>query len=170
MSTSYAFTENQELLDSTVLVEESIVWDQRSSEDQVYSDSSHSVLTTTVDESYVTADEDQNETQYFSILDPSILGDENVSVQNSKIIEGDEATHLGGEELMQDTTHMNGHEVLLYNVPGDGLYGIQVAEDEDGNLQKYQFKIRYSIYIFICVASNYYLSVTYECSFSIFYT
>lgn len=152
MSTSYTFTENQELLDSTVLVEESIVWDQRSGEDQAYADNSHSVLTNTIDESYVTADEDQNETQYFSILDPSILGEESV-VENSKITDSDETTiQLNEQELMLDTTSMNGHEVLLYNVPGDGLYGIQVAEDEEGTLQKYQFKIRYSIFSFLAMA------------------
>lgn len=147
MSASYTFTDNQELLDSTVLVEESIVWDQEEEcgdSQQAYADDSHTVLTTTINDSYVTADEGPNETQYFSILDPSMLGEENITIENAKVTESDETTtQINEQELMLDATSVNGHEVLLYQVPGDGLYGIQVAEDEEGNLRKYQFKIQY---------------------------
>lgn len=148
MSASYTFTENPELLDSAVLVEESIVWDQSNGEDQTYIDNSHTILTDTIDESYVTADGDDNTTQYFSILDPSILSEMNISAENPKIADADDMTafQLNEEQLMLDTTNVNGQDVLLYNVPNDGLYGIQVAEDADGNLQKYQFKIRYVFY------------------------
>lgn len=149
MSGIYAFSDNPESLDSAVLVEENIVWDHdASAEDQVvigYASASDGILADTISESFVTADDDST-TQYFSILETSsetILGDMSMAMDGTK-----EAEELAAEddELQEvepgEVTNVNGNDVMLYNVPGDGLYGIQIAEDEHGNLQKYQFKLR----------------------------
>lgn len=143
MADSFTFPVTQEvLLDSSVLVEENIVWDQDCTQSEVtYDEDSQTVLTSdTINESYATAaDEDENGTQYFSILDTStdtMLGD----MSTTRLGDETEENNFTNEEV--STANVNGQDVVLYNVDGDGLYGIQIAEDEDGNLQKYQFKIR----------------------------
>lgn len=149
MSGIYAFADATESLDSTaVLVEENIVWDQTASDDQVvigYTSASDGILTDTINESFVTADEDST-TQYFSVLETSsetILGDISMTVNSTKNLE-DENTEYTETEGVEpgEIVSMNDNDITLYSVPGDGLYGIQIAEDEHGNLQKYQFKLR----------------------------
>lgn len=146
MSGIYAFADATESLDSTaVLVEENIVWDQTAADDQVvigYTSASDGILTDTINDSFVTADEDST-TQYFSVLETSsetILGDMSMTVNNTKNLE-DENTETESFEP-GEIVSMNDNDITLYSVPGDGLYGIQIAEDEHGNLQKYQFKLR----------------------------
>lgn len=150
MSGMYAFSDGTESLDSSaVLVEEnSIAWDEDSAaaEDQVVIGYT-SGLTDTISEGFVTADEDASTTQYFSVLETStetILGDMNISLGGGKDVE--ETVEYGdgdGDGLEAgEMASIAGNDIMLYEMPGDGLYGIQLAEDEEGNLQKYQFKLR----------------------------
>lgn len=149
MSGIYTFSDTAESLDSSaVLVEENIVWDRDDAGDQVvigYTNASDSILTDTISESFVTADED-NTTQYFSVLETStetILGDLNITLENPKELEEDtvELSETAPYET-GEVVSVNGNDITLFSVPGEGLYGIQIAEDEEGNLQKYQFKVR----------------------------
>lgn len=152
MSGIYAFSDGTESLDSTaVLVQENIVWDEDSvSEDPVvirYTTASEDMLTDTMSESFVTADENDSPTQYFSVLETSsetILGDMNITIDGTKDVGEEETVEYSEADTMEtgEIASVAGNDIMLYNVPGDGLYGIQLAEDEDGNLQKYQFKLR----------------------------
>lgn len=152
MSGIYTFPDNSESLDSTaVLVEENVVWDHNSEEDddQVvvgYTSTSDSILTDTINESFVTAHEDDSTTQYFSVLETSsetILGEMNMTMDTSKECVEETVEFTDGDDVESEgVTNVAGNDIMLYNVPGDGLYGIQLAEDEHGNLQKYQFKLR----------------------------
>lgn len=149
MSGTFTFSDNQGL-DTTVLVEEAIVWNQDNCNDVQntvdYVDNDETILTDAISESYVTADEDEENTQYFSVLESSsqtILDDMSITIENAKDVDDSTEFHENNdEENIAETTNLNGNDVMLYSVPGDGLYGIQIAEDEDGNLQKFQFKLR----------------------------
>lgn len=153
MSGIYTFTEGAESLDSTTVLvaEENIVWNENTTaEDQVvigYTNDSDSILGDTINETFVTADEDGSTTQYFSVLETSsdtILGDMNITINSGKesVLE-DVVEYTEGDDIEPgEIASVAGNDIMLYNVPGDGLYGIQLAEDEDGNLQKYRFKLR----------------------------
>lgn len=102
----------------------------------------------TTNESFFSAiDDTNNTTQYFSVMETStktMLGDMSAAItldadNNAKgSTDFIDAGCLEGD-MMANTS---GNDIMLYDVPGDGLYGIQLAEDEAGNLQKYQFKLR----------------------------
>lgn len=147
MSGIYSFSDGGESLDSNaVLVEENIVWDQDiRSGDQVvigYTSASDEILTDTISESFVSADDDGSTTQYFSVLETSsdtILGDMNVTINEEGVVE--ETVECEDLEEAEEVNNF-ANDIMLYNVPGEGLYGIQSAEDEEGNLQKYRFKLR----------------------------
>ncbi|KRT80508.1 zinc finger protein [Oryctes borbonicus] len=139
-------------LEPTILVEENVIWDDQDNsniEEQAsitYANSANTTLTETGNESYVTAAGD-NTTQYFSVLETSnetILNDISDVTINSSVIQGNdvEGTHL--EE--NSSIDVNNGQVVLFKVDGsDELYGFQLIHDDEGNLQKYQFKVRQNI-------------------------
>lgn len=138
---SYLFTVNSDSLDSSVLVEENVVWDNSGEEDLEDDIVVDGILDEdAMAESFATAtadDDADGSTRYFSVLETSsetILGDMELTT---------DATEQ--ERRVEETGNGDGNEVMLYSVPGDGLYGIQFAEDEQGNLQKYQFRLRYEL-------------------------
>lgn len=143
MSGMYAdFTDDDS---SGVLVEENngIAWDEETAatEDQVV------IGYDTINESFVSAVEDGSTTQYFSVMETStetMLGDMSAITLDGDA-KGTEFTTDGGDTGLEGEMMANiaGNDIMLYDVPGDGLYGIQLAEDEAGNLQKYQFKLRW---------------------------
>lgn len=139
-----------EALEPTILVEENVIWDNHESgsiqeqEAIQYADSADSTLTEAGNESYVTASGD-NTTQYFSVLDSSnqtILNDISDVTINDSGIHGDdvEEAPLEGNNCID----INNGQVVLFKVDGsEELYGFQLVSDEQGNLQKYQYKVRY---------------------------
>lgn len=151
MSTPYTYSEdNATSLDSATLTQENIPWEQDCNEDSQYS----SAVDATLNETYVTAHDSENESHYFSVLDGTggvILNEFNqLSFNNSKL-ETDE-NELNKQGNLEDATNaeptptvdIGGQQVVLFKIDGsEELYGLQVVQDEDGNLQKYQFKVRY---------------------------
>lgn len=144
MSGSFTFAESHDGLESSILIEENVIWD--GSDQATLTCIEDSEGSDTITEHYITAQEDENGTQYFSVLETStdtILDDMSITVDSNVLdIEEVEALQMNADDQAVDTANVNGQEVLIYDVPGDGLYGIQIAADEDGNLQKYQFKLR----------------------------
>lgn len=99
----------------------------------------------TINESFVSAIDDT--TQYFSMMETSterMLGDISAITldedNNAKKTEFTDASCLEGEMMAS----IAGNNIMLYDAPEDGLYGLQLAEDEAGNLQKYQFKLKHN--------------------------
>ncbi|XP_017770855.1 PREDICTED: uncharacterized protein LOC108558451 isoform X2 [Nicrophorus vespilloides] len=95
----------------------------------------------TLSETFMSAQSD-NETQYFSVFEnnETILGDmtqDNLEVPHvDEIAEEFELNQEAGEDT-------SSQEVVLFRVDGsDALYGFQLAQDEEGNLQKYQFQVQ----------------------------
>lgn len=143
---------NYEALEPTILVEENVIWETHESNSMqeqetvpyAHDTDADCTLTEAGNESYVTASGD-NTTQYFSVLDSSnqtILNDiSDVTINNSVIHQEDSEAGVAEENNVID---INSGQVVLFRVDGtDELYGFQLIHDEDGNLQKYQFKVRY---------------------------
>lgn len=145
MSTPYTYTEDNATLDSATLSQENITWEQDCNEDSQYS----SAVDATLNETY-----SENESHYFSVLDGTggvILNEFNQFSFNNSKIESDE-NELNKQEILDEaansepasTVGITGQQVVLFKIDGsDELFGLQVVQDEDGNLQKYQFKVRY---------------------------
>ncbi|XP_044261958.1 uncharacterized protein LOC123009601 [Tribolium madens] len=109
-------------------------------------DNVHSTLTDTINESYATAVED-SPSRYLSVLDSSgemSLENLNITLSNPKLeVEEPVENFIPEEVLEQPQEESNEQQVVIFTIEGsDELFGIQVAQDEDGNLQKYQFQFR----------------------------
>lgn len=99
-----------------------------------YQDTSWTGDDTTLNESYLSADNSpsNNTTQYFSMLEDTVVHDDSADTTV------DETSATEGDTLLQEPD-----KVMLYRIQGsDDMYAVQVAEDENGKLQKYQFKVR----------------------------
>lgn len=95
----------------------------------------------------MTANEEENETQYFSVLESS-SGDLLNDTLSNKANSNDSNHLLMNDETEDNTVDIAGQQVVLFKVgESEELYGIQLAQDDEGNIQKYQFKIRYNLYI-----------------------
>ncbi|XP_028152304.2 uncharacterized protein LOC114345708 [Diabrotica virgifera virgifera] len=102
-----------------------------------------------LNESYATA-ADENETQYLSVLE-STTGDHtledihDITLGSQKLLIQD-TIGLNVETISQDNFNVAESEeqqVVIFNVEGSNeLYGIQVAQDNDGNVHRYQFQLR----------------------------
>lgn len=144
MATRYNFVHDD---GTTVLIEQNQVWEQENCNEQDqthYSDAMDVTLTEGTNKPYIEDDgnndsNNENETHYFSILD------------NTNDMDLNEITQPGMVNVAQganesNTVDMSGQEIVLFRIDGsDDLYGLQVAQDEEGNLQKFQFKVR-SVY------------------------
>ncbi|CAH1173605.1 unnamed protein product [Phaedon cochleariae] len=104
-------------------------------------------MTDSINDSYATAI-DENETQYLSVLESSndvTLEDlHNLTIGNPKLME-QENLQTEPVDVPEDSDGIDAgdHQVVIFNMEGsDDLYGIQFAQDEDGNMQKYQFQVR----------------------------
>lgn len=87
----------------------------------------------------MTAAENDN-TQYFSVLETTSESELNATLEPENHMLMDE-----GEETAVDGVGGDGGsgQVTLFKVGNtEELYGIQVAHDGEGNMQKYQFKVR----------------------------
>lgn len=114
-----------------------------------FSHVSDSTLTDSINESYATAVDD-NETQYLSVLETTgdiTLEDlQNLTLENSKIttqnnLQFENMNLIEGLDI--NKTETSDQQVIVFSVDGsDDLYGIQFAQDEEGNMQRYQFKFR----------------------------
>ncbi|KAJ8961493.1 hypothetical protein NQ318_014741 [Aromia moschata] len=147
MSNLHSFTSDKTLIthDGTVVWSEPVTG--RHSLD--FSTVSDSTLTDSMNETYATAVED-NETQYLSILETTndiTLEDlHNLTLENPKI-QMQEILEYNSENVVENvdanTIDVGNQQVVVFSVDGsDELFGIQFAQDEEGNLQKYQFKFR----------------------------
>ncbi|CAG9829496.1 unnamed protein product [Diabrotica balteata] len=102
-----------------------------------------------LNETYATA-VDENETQYLSVLE-STTGDDtledihDITLGSQKLLIQD-TMGLNVETISQDNfnaTESEEQQVVIFNVEGSNeLYGIQVAQDNDGNVHRYQFQLR----------------------------
>lgn len=102
---------------------EAEVWDHNNEDGNI-------TLTDNINETYMTATDDN--TQYFSVLETTDLND---TLENNVLFEN------AYEEDTSENVEKN--QVVLYKIDdSEDLYGIQVAHDAEGNLQKYQFKVR----------------------------
>lgn len=106
-------------------------------------DGVHTNLSDTMNESYVTAEED-SPSRYFSVIDSSnemSLDNLNITLSNPKLeVEDDFIPEEVPEQVQEEPSEQ---QVVVFTVEGsDELFGIQVAHDEEGNLQKYQFQFR----------------------------
>jgi hypothetical protein len=139
MTERYSFAVDRHLVPN-ISVDESVVWNH----DNI--DAVNSTLTDTINEGYVTAEED-SPTQYLSVLDSTSeisLENLNITLANPKLEVEETADNFITDQILdQVPDEINDQQVVVYTVEGsDELYGIQVAQDEDGNYQKYQFQFR----------------------------
>ncbi|EEZ97368.1 protein suppressor of hairy wing [Tribolium castaneum] len=109
-------------------------------------DTVHSTLTDTINESYATAVGD-SPSRYLSVLDTSgemSLENLNINLTNPKLEVEEPVENFISEEIFeQPQEESNDQQVVVFSIEGsDELFGIQVAQDEEGNLQKYQFQFR----------------------------
>lgn len=146
MATEYTFVDDNTTLDSTILVEENTVWEQ---DETVYSDAVDVTLEANATRNFDAPHDSDNDTHYFSILDNSGLNDLNQTTLNNTELEiGEQQNPIGNDS--GGTVEMGGQPVILFKLDGsDDLYGLQVAQDEDGNYQKFQYKVRFVILIII---------------------
>ncbi|KAJ8965621.1 hypothetical protein NQ314_004013 [Rhamnusium bicolor] len=142
MSERYPFSGDRALITH----DGSVVWNEQA---EVQSTLDFSNVSDSITDSYVTAVED-NETQYLSILettnDITLESLHNLTLGNSKIVSQDNL-ELNSEDAMESLdlngVNMGDQQVVVFSLDGsDDLYGIQFAQDEEGNVQKYQFKFR----------------------------
>nr|CAI5845279.1 unnamed protein product [Callosobruchus analis] len=96
------------------------------------------------DESYMTAMEAGDDTQYLSV----ISGDDDTFEEAQSIALNEQHIEDNTDNTLENTNETDqgqneGEQVIVYSVEGsDELFGIQIAQDEEGNLQKYQFQYR----------------------------
>lgn len=147
MATKYTFIDENVVLDSS----ENTVWEQEpSNEDEHYSDAVDVTLTEDASRNYEAVNDSDNDTQYFSILDNTSgmnLNDITQTTLSTTELEMVQEHSLESDNNPNDpaaTVDMGGQQVILFRIDGsEELYGLQVAQDEEGNLQKFQFKVRY---------------------------
>ncbi|KAF5298960.1 hypothetical protein FQR65_LT09509 [Abscondita terminalis] len=142
MSAQYHFVEkgnckNNIIVDSAVLVEDGVVWDQGEVEMSLNYASNDITLIENNNESYLTAT-DGNDTQYFSVLETTneaTLGDLN-----------DITLYTNGGDVeisdQQDVNSLDEQQSIYAVGTSDDLYAFQVAYDEDGNMQRYRYVLR----------------------------
>lgn len=143
MSGQYLFSATKSL------DQDAITWtNQTSTPTSIHVNVTSSSLTDSLNESYATAIED-NDTAYLSVLETTnettLEALHNLTLENSKIITHE---HLEpSTESVVETISVNlddaGENVVLFKVDGtDELYGVQLVQDDEGNIQKYQFQFR----------------------------
>lgn len=142
MSAQYQFVEtdnckNDIIVDSAVLVEDGVVWDQGEVEMSLNYASNDITLIENNNESFLTAT-DGNDTQYFSVLETTnetTLTDLN-----------DIALYTDGADVeisdQQDGNSLDEQENIYAVGTSDDLYAFQIAYDDDGNMQRYRYVLR----------------------------
>ncbi|CAH1963431.1 unnamed protein product [Acanthoscelides obtectus] len=100
-------------------------------------------ITINNEESYMTAIDAGDDTQYLSVIgadDGTFEVAESAGLNEEHI---EESTLENNTNNETDQVQNEGNQVIIFNVEGsDELFGLQLAEDEEGNLQKYQFQYR----------------------------
>lgn len=147
MATEYGFVDDGATLDATVLVQENSDWEEENCDQNQthYSDAVDVTLTEETQENYDENDSG-NDSHYFSILDNTSdinLQDIHQSALHSDIEIEPHNSHNDDGTDSTGTIDLGGQQVVLFRIDGsDDLYGLQVAQDEHGNLQRFQFKVR----------------------------
>ena len=152
MSGRYGYTggnyEEVVPLGNAILVQEQI-WnenDSNASETMQFTNTATSPLSDTINnESYMTAQGDA--TQYFSILE---TGNETMlneitgnPLEASSMHECNDNVVQAVTNAIDECVEMAEEQVVLYKVDdSDDMYGMQIGRDNDGNLQRYQFRVR----------------------------
>lgn len=136
---------NYETADTAVLVEENVVWDQDTFESSNKTIAFSNGIEITGDEntsdSYLTADE-ASATEYFSILENT---DGEVAFGDVTLVDEEAA---GTEKHIDQIVKMSSEseevaQPVIFRVEGsDDLFAVDVAYDDQGNLQRYQYKLR----------------------------
>lgn len=102
-------------------------------------------LSETINDSYVTAIGEN--TQYLSVLETS-AGDITLSSLHGLELNDENTTATEEENLMSNYVDIGGQQVVVFTMEGsDDLYGMQLAQDSEGNLQKFQFKFRFVLFL-----------------------
>lgn len=117
-------------LDAAIMVDEGIVWGDAS----LAFFGEEAILTDSIGDSYCIGGEEDVAATYLSVIDGNTVNSDG-GLNPSLNLQED----IHDEELVSQC--FNNQQIVLCNVGGE-LYGVQMAEDEDGNLQKYQFQIR----------------------------
>ncbi|KAG5891583.1 hypothetical protein JTB14_022248 [Gonioctena quinquepunctata] len=95
-----------------------------------------------INDSYATAiEDDENETQYLSVLETS--NDETLEDLPNTTVGNTEHSETSSESGNINFIESGEQQVVVFKLEGsDDLYGVQIAQDEEGNYQKYQFQFR----------------------------
>ncbi|XP_076251028.1 uncharacterized protein LOC143190550 isoform X2 [Rhynchophorus ferrugineus] len=141
-------------VDNSIIIQDgNMIWNDTSQDQSSlhFMDANDTIITDgTINESYATAI-DSNETQYLSILDTSEdVTLENMNLSNLSLEETgqQENINLLNNRSVESTNPPSNQDVdtsqlIVFTVDGsDDLYGIQMSLDPEGNIQKYQFKLR----------------------------
>lgn len=144
MSAQFRFIENENyktecVLDSPVLVEDGIVWNQEIDTTFNYENDTNNTLAESNSESYISTQENSNDTQYYSILETTnevTLNDFDINSCQNNIEESEYSTAITTEGQSE-----------IYRIEGsDELYAFELACDEEGNLQRFRYNLRYSYF------------------------
>lgn len=120
--------------------DDEIVWDDQETTAEIHTTVDYTAADASIGESFVSTTED-NATQYLSVLEP-----DEQDLCDVTVAAGD---HAAGTASYPDGMVNVDDQLVVFAVEGtDDLYGVQLGRDEDGNLQKYEFKLRYG---FICL-------------------
>lgn len=146
MSTQYRLVDKNfknNTVDSTVLVEDGVVWEQGEIQMGLNYEQTENVLVDNNRESFLSTNDDGNGTQYFSLLETT---NENVlSDLNDITLYTDGSSHMQMPE--QQTVSVicaldEQNQSVVAVTESDDLYAFQVAYDEDGNVHKYRYMLR----------------------------
>ncbi|KAL1505916.1 hypothetical protein ABEB36_005365 [Hypothenemus hampei] len=128
-----------------IIKDEDLVWNENSHDQsslQYFEANTTIINESTINESYASA-VDSNETQYLSILDNTEVNEISLDELNNLTIENNDSLNLKQKaDNVEELNNKNG-EIVVFTMDGSNdLYGIQLSVDDEGRVQKYQFKFR----------------------------
>lgn len=153
MSDQYPFIENdnyksENVLDTTVLVEDGVVWDQEEVQISLnYSNDEEETLTEQNDDNYLTANETGNDTHYFSVLENTTEANLNDLSEIAIAYNEADNSEIGDDQPAVRSICTIGGQPEIYRIEGsDDLYAFEITCDQDGNVQKLRYKLRFVNY------------------------
>ncbi|KAF2897903.1 hypothetical protein ILUMI_08273 [Ignelater luminosus] len=149
MSDQYPFIENdnyksENVLDTTVLVEDGVVWDQEEVQISLnYSNDEEETLTEQNDDNYLTANETGNDTHYFSVLENTTEANLNDLSEIAIAYNEADNSEIGEDQPTVRSICTIGGQPEIYRIEGsDDLYAFEITCDQEGNVQKLRYKLR----------------------------
>ncbi|KAB0789990.1 hypothetical protein PPYR_15736 [Photinus pyralis] len=145
MSTQYRLVDKNfknNMVDSTVLVEDGVVWDQGEIQMGLNYEQTENVLVDNNRESYLSTNDDGNGTQYFSLLETT---NENVLSDLNDITlytDGSSPMQMPEQSVNVICALDEQNQSVVAVTESDDLYAFQVAYDDDGNVHKYRYMLR----------------------------